>query len=177
MQVGAQKARGASGGGHVQGIVHGEILAEAGFFRGQEFFPSPQDIFGSNAEAALDEKAESGLPGRTEVEHGAATHPVEVPKKLFEAVRDAVGLLHLRGARGSDSRYCTVVVVRLAIRGNRAGTFARHAATHTNAQFTEKAHKLIRRRARTAGNFRCSSFRRGFAGFHFAAQGGAFFDG
>src|SRR5258706_15514590 len=77
-------------------------FAQLAFFLHQKLLPCSKDIFGGNAKSALDEEAESGLPGWAEIQKRAATQAIEVPEEFFQSIGNAVGFAKFRCSRRAD---------------------------------------------------------------------------
>src|SRR4029077_8222679 len=72
-------------------------LLQTFFFFSQKVFPGMKQIVGRNAETALDEKIQRGLPGWTQIEKRSAPQSIQVPQKFLQAIRKAICLRRKRG--------------------------------------------------------------------------------
>ena len=100
-QIRFEETRSAAVGRHVERVEDGSRFAKAGIFLGKEVFPGTKDVFRRDAKAAFNEKAESGLPSRAEIEKSAAAEAIEVPEELLQTIGDTGGFMDFRGAAGT----------------------------------------------------------------------------
>ncbi|PMZ24077.1 hypothetical protein C1Y05_30740, partial [Pseudomonas sp. FW306-02-F04-BA] len=59
------------------------VFLGLGVFFGEELRPVAENVVRGDAEAALDEEGERGLPGRPKVKERAAAEPIKVPEEFL----------------------------------------------------------------------------------------------
>src|SRR6266446_8898828 len=97
-QVGFKETCGARGRSYIQGVLGraSSCFAQFSFLLRQKVLPCTEKVLGGNAEPALDEETQGGLPGRAKVQKRATAESVEVPQEFFQPVGNAVGFPKFR---------------------------------------------------------------------------------
>jgi hypothetical protein len=83
LEIFGEKTDRTAGGSHVRGLRANRGVQEPLLVLREEILPFAKNVFGGDAKAAFDEKAERGLRGGAKVEERTAAQTIQIPKQFF----------------------------------------------------------------------------------------------